>query len=465
MVNLRYHVPMMRIDIPQAAQTILDLLEAAGYEAYVVGGCVRDAILGRAPADWDITTSARPDVVKATMAAAGVRTVDTGLAHGTVTVIIDHEPFEVTTYRSDGTYSDGRHPDSIEFLERIDGDLARRDFTINAMAYNPSRGLVDHFGGQDDLRAGVLRAVGDPRERFAEDALRIVRGLRFAARFGLAIDAATSQAMHDLAHLLDNVAAERIWVEFAGLLEGAHAVDVLRAYSDVVFQIIPELEPEYEFDQRNPFHCYDVWEHTLHALEAAPVDMPAIERLALLLHDIGKPHCFTMGEDGKGHMYGHDKVGEPIARDVCKHLRLSRAETDTVTHLVRHHMFSIPDTPKSMRRFLLKHGPERAQQLFEIRRCDKSGIGRGKMPDAPMSIAFERAERLMDEQLNASPVFGAKDLAIGGADLIELGIPQGPQVGEALQALLQAVVDEEVPNERDALIEHARLFHARSSCI
>lgn len=450
-----YHI-RMDIEIPQSAQTILDLLETAGHEAYVVGGCVRDALMGRAPADWDITTSAEPGQIKELASQAGLRTVDTGIAHGTVTVIIDHEPFEVTTYRADGTYSDGRHPDSIEFLDRIDGDLARRDFTVNAMAYNPRRGLVDHFGGRQDLQAGILRAVGDPATRFTEDALRIVRGLRFAAQLGFVIEDDTARAMHELRGLLDDIAVERIWIEFAGLLRGKDAVPVLREYSDVVFTIIPELADEYEFDQHNPFHRYDVWEHTLHALEAAPPDMDATVRLALLLHDIGKPYCLTFGEDGKGHMYGHEKLGEPIARDVCHHLKLSRADTQTVTHLVRHHMFSIPDTEKAMRRFLLRHGPECAQQLFAVRRCDKSGIGRGQMVESPMSVAFAKAEQLMDEQLNAEPVFGVKDLAISGRDLIDVGMPQGPAIGTALNALLDAVVDGELPNEREALLERAR---------
>lgn len=446
-----YHI-LMDIEIPQSAQTILDLLEAAGHEAYVVGGCVRDALMGRVPNDWDITTSAKPEQIKAAAADAGLKTVDTGIKHGTVTVIVNHEPFEVTTYRADGTYSDGRHPDYIEFLDRIDGDLARRDFTINAMAYNPTRGLVDHFGGQRDLEAGILRAVGDPRERFTEDALRIVRGLRFAARLGFTIEPETSNAMHELRNLLDDIAVERIWIEFAGLLCGPYAVPVLREYHDIVFVIIPELAVEYEFDQHNPFHVYDVWEHTLHALEAAPPDMDATVRLALLLHDIGKPHCLVIDEEGRGRALGHDKEGEPIAREVCKRLKLSRAQCETVTHLVAHHMFHIPDTERAMRRFLVRHGERHAQELFAIRRCDKIGLGHEQPPDNPMSVAFAKAEKLMDEQLNAEPVFGIKDLAVNGLDLIELGMEPGPSIGNVLQTLLEAVVDGDVSNEREALI-------------
>ena len=320
------------------------------------------------------------------------------------------------------------------------------------MAYNPARGLVDHFGGQADLQTGILRAVGDPYERFTEDALRIVRGLRFAAQLGFSIEERTSQAMHELRGLLDDIAVERIWVEFAGLLCGAYAVPVLREYHDVVFTIIPELAVEYEFDQHNPFHVYDVWEHTLHAFEAAPSDMDATVRLALLLHDIGKPHCLVIDEDGRGWAIGHDKEGEPIARKVCHDLKLSREQCETVTHLVANHMFQIPDTERAMRRFLVRHGADHAQQLFAIRRCDKIGLGREQPPDNPMSVAFAKAEKLMDEQLNAEPVFGVKDLAINGRDLIDAGIPQGPVIGETLKKLLDAVIDEEVANERETLL-------------
>ena len=442
---------MKRIDIPNNARVIIDLLQAAGYEAFVVGGCVRDALLGSEPNDWDITTSATPDEIKAAVQPAGLACIDTGIAHGTVTVLADSAPFEVTTYRADGAYSDGRHPDSVSFLKHIDGDLARRDFTVNAMAYNPSCGIVDLHGGRDDLAAGVLRAVGQPDERFTEDALRIVRGLRFAATFGFDIEPDTSAAIHNLRGLLANVAVERIWSEFSGMLRGQHVVDTMRAYSDVVFAIIPELEAEYGFDQHNSFHKYDVWEHTLHALEAAPPSMDAITRFALLLHDIGKPHCLTFDDDGRGHTYGHEKVGEPIARGICTRLKLPNAQKDLIAHLVRWHMFSIPDTEKTMRRFLLKHGPERAQLLFDLRRCDKAGLGYAQAPDSPLSVAFAKAELLMEEQLNAQSVFGVKDLAVDGKDLMAWGIPQGPEIGRVLQKLLLAVVDGELANTKESL--------------
>ena len=431
------------------------MLEAAGFEAYVVGGCVRDAIMGRKPGDWDICTSALPEQTKAVMGAAGVKCADTGIKHGTITVIVDGEAFETTTYRSDGSYSDGRHPDSVEFLTSIEGDLARRDCTVNAMAYNPERGLVDLYGGQDDISAHVLRCVGDPVTRFTEDGLRILRGLRFASVLGFEIDPKTSAAIHDMRELLSSVSVERLWIEFSKLLCGTRCVEVLREFSDVVAMIIPELEPEFGFDQKNPFHVYDVWEHTLHTLQAAPPEMNATVRFALLLHDIGKPSCFFMGDDGVGHAYGHEKAGEGIARAICERLHTPRETRETVAYLVRWHMFSIPETPKAMRRFLVKHGETRTRQLFAVRACDKSGIGRGQMPDAPMSIAFAKAEKLLEEQLAEQPVFGIRDLAINGRDLLELGFPQGPELGRELNRLLEAVVDGELENTREALLVRA----------
>lgn len=452
----RYNGTMNEIEVPHKAQHIIDLLEAAGFEAFVVGGCVRDAIMGRTPNDWDITTSARPAQIEQVMADAGLTTLATGVKYGTVTVRVEHESFETTTFRADGPYSDGRHPDSVELLERIDGDLARRDFTVNAMAYNHKTGIVDLHGGQDDLSRRVLRAVGDPHTRFDEDALRILRGMRFSSVLGFAIEPKTAAAMHADRLLLERVSAERIWAELAKLLCGPDAVRILREYRDVIAVPIPELEPEFDFDQHNPFHAYDVWEHTLHALAAAKPDASAPMRLGLLLHDIGKPHCLTIDESGRGHMYGHEKVGESIARGVCRRLRLSRAATDEVTSIVRWHMFTIPDTPRSMRRFLLKHGPELSQELFAVRRCDKVGLGREQPEDSPLNVAFAKAEALMEEQLAAAPVFGVKNLAVGGADLMELGLAEGPGIGQMLGRLLEAVVDGEVANERQPLLDYAR---------
>lgn len=450
-------------EIPQGASRVLGLLCDAGFEAYVVGGCVRDAALGRAASDWDICTQARPEQVKDVMAAAGVKTSDTGIKHGTVTVIVDGEAYETTTYRSDGTYSDGRHPDGVEFLNSIEGDLSRRDFTVNAMAYSPQRGLVDLHGGAEDLASGTIRAVGDAASRFVEDALRIMRALRFASVLGFAIEPATAQALHECRDLLRQIAAERIWAELSKLLCGSGAVEILREYADVVAVVLPELEPMFGFDQHNPFHHYDVWEHTLHALAAAPPEMDADLRFAVLLHDVGKPLCLTFDEKGLGHMYGHEKAGEPIADAACRRLHVPNATRERVVHMVRWHMFSIPDTPKAMRRFLLKHGEQGARDLFAVRRCDIAGFGHPVSPDAPMSVAFATAQELIEELLAQSCVFGIGDLAVNGHDLMELGFAQGPQLGQALKTLLEAVVDENVPNDRDALLVYAQELLAETA--
>lgn len=447
---------MENLNIPYDAQRILDLLEDAGFEAYVVGGCVRDALLGIEPHDWDICTNARPEQTKTVMAAANVKTVDTGIQHGTVSVIIDGVSYETTTYRADGVYTDGRHPDDVQFLERIDGDLSRRDFTVNAMAYSPRRGFVDHFGGQEDLAAGLLRAVGDPVARFEEDALRIMRALRFASTYGLRIESATAQALHECRQLLEHVSVERIWNELERLLMGPGAVAMLREFRDIVAVVIPELEPTFDFDQHNPFHRYDVWEHTLHALEAAPPDMGSDLRFAVLLHDVAKPQCLFIGEDGLGHMYGHESVGEPIAQQVCKRLRVPNAVRERVVHAVRWHMFSIPDTPKAMRRFLVKHGEQGVRDLFAVRRCDIAGFGHEIPADAPMSIAFAKAQELFEAQLNEQPVFGVKDLAVSGRDLLDAGFEQEPQLGKMLRELLDKVVDGELENDRDSLLAYAK---------
>ena len=442
----------MRIEIPASAALILNLLEGAGFEAYVVGGCVRDAIMGRIPNDWDITTSAKPEETKTVLARASIQTADTGIRHGTITAIIGSVPFEITTYRSEGTYSDGRHPDSVSFLDRIDGDLARRDFTINAMAYSPIRGFVDRFSGREDIEKKLIRAVGEPEKRFGEDALRILRCIRFASQLGFSIDPKTSRAVHESRDLLKQVSVERIWTEFSKLLCGKDAVEILREYRDVVAVFIPEIAEEFDFNQYNLYHRYDVWEHTLHALQAAPSDADAAFRFAVLLHDIAKPRCYTFDEEkGIGHMYGHEKVGAEIASEICIRLKLPNAQRHRIVSLVAHHMFTIPDTPKSMRRFLVKHGEEGARELFQMRICDRTGMGIPVDPINKLSIAFARAQELLEEELAEQTVFKLKDLAINGHELLELGCEQGPLIGKTLNELFAEVVDGDLPNDHEIL--------------
>ena len=305
------------IIIPQHALTVVERLERYGYEAYVVGGCVRDSLMGRCPKDWDVCTNALPEEVLRVFKRFHV--IKTGLQHGTVTVMVDKQPVEVTTFRIDGNYTDNRHPDSVNFVSRVEEDLARRDFTINAMAYNPARGLVDAFGGQEDLQARIIRCVGEPDERFNEDGLRILRALRFAARYDFGIETETAFSMHRNRHLLENVSVERIFSELKGILVGEGVLGMMQAFPDIFSVIIPELAPAVGFDQRNPHHCYDVWTHTAHAVQAAPAD--EVLRLALLLHDIAKPATFTMGEDGKGHFYGHGEKAQKWPEISCSSSR------------------------------------------------------------------------------------------------------------------------------------------------
>ena len=440
------------IEVPDAALHVIGLLEAAGKRAYVVGGCVRDALLGRAMNDWDITTSARPDEVKAIMAAAGIKTADTGIKYGTVTVLADGQAFETTTFRSDGAYSDGRHPDSVELLGSIEGDLARRDFTVNAMAYNPREGIVDLHGGMEDLKAGILRCVGDAHTRFAEDALRIMRGLRFSAQLGFAIEKGTAEAIHADAGLLGRVSAERIAAELSKLVCAPYMGKVLLEFSDVVSTVLPEIAPSIGFDQRNRHHCYTVWEHCVHTSEhAAPEDLTM--RYAALFHDIGKPACFFMGDDGQGHFYGHRTVSSDLFARIAKRLKLPRKLADQVELLVRYHDANLPTTAKGMRHWALKFGRDTVRQIFELHRCDVSALAPDIVHEALANI--DAAQAFFEDAISEVQVSSTRDLAVNGRDLLGLGLPEGPAIGKALGALLEAVVDGELENEPQALLAYA----------
>lgn len=432
---------------------IIDLLEAAGHSACVVGGCVRDALLGRAPHDWDITTSASPEQTKAVMARAGLQTADTGIKYGTVTVLVDGEPFETTTFRSDGSYSDGRHPDSVELLDAIDGDLARRDFTVNALAYNPRTGIVDLFGGQEDLQRGVLRCVGDAHARFSEDALRIMRALRFAAQLGFSIEGNTAAAVHADAGLLQRVSAERIFAELSKLVAAPHMRAVMLDYADVLAVVLPEIEASIGFEQHNTHHCYTVWEHCVRACEYAAPNDPTM-RYAALFHDIGKPACFFMGDDGQGHFYGHREVSADLFAGIAKRLKFPRKLAQQVEVLVRYHDANPPTTAKGMRRWALEFGADTVRQIFQIHRCDVSALAPHIVEPAFADI--NAMEAFFEESIAEVHVTGTRDLAVNGRDLLELGVPQGPDVGRVLSALLAAVVDGELENERGALLARAQ---------
>ena len=438
------------IQIPEHALTVVERLERYGYEAYVVGGCVRDSLLGRSPKDWDVCTNALPEEVLRVFRRFHV--IKTGLQHGTVTVMVSHQPVEVTTFRIDGAYTDNRHPDSVNFVSRVEEDLARRDFTINAMAYNPTRGLVDAFGGQEDLRAGIIRCVGEPDARFNEDGLRILRALRFAARYNFGIETETAFSIHRNRHLLENVSVERIFAELKGILVGEGVLGMMQAFPDVFAVIIPELASAIGFDQRNPHHCYDVWTHIAHAVQAGPAD--EVLRLALLLHDIAKPATYTLGEDGKGHFYDHGQVGADMARDILLHLKSDTATLQNVVTLVREHDRVLPTTAPGMRRLIGKLGIGTLQQLLSIKQADMSAQSTHEREQKQATL--REARLLLEDVLDEAPAFTVSDLAITGRDLIALGVKPGPAMGNILKTLLSEVQDELLPNTPGALSTRAR---------
>lgn len=437
------------LSIPQDAALILRLCRQAGHQAYVVGGCVRDALLGRTPQDWDICTSATPQEMLRIF--DGYRVVETGLKHGTLTVVLGHTPYEVTTFRVEEGYADHRHPDQVRFVHDVREDLARRDFTVNAMAWSPEEGLVDAFGGQEDLRVGIIRCVGDAATRFGEDALRILRALRFAAAYGFRIDGDTSAAIHALQPTLRHVAAERIRVELGKLLCGRSAAEILRQYPDVLHTILPETRAMYGFEQHTPYHRYDVWEHTLHALDAAPAE--EILRWALLLHDTGKPEAFTLDAAGVGHAYGHGKISAEKAESAMARLKMDRATWEDVTSLVEKHDMPLPVERKLMKRCLRQLGERRLRLLIRLQCADALGTGNCLREEAEQ-LARARFQ-LLDELLAEDACVSLKQLQVNGRDLLAAGHPAGKALGQTLERLLEEVMEETLPNQREALLRRA----------
>ena len=435
------------VRIPEPVRTILARLEAAGYEAWCVGGAVRDALLGRTASDWDVASSALPEAV---LDLFGPDALPTGLRHGTVTVKTAGGGVEVTTFRRDGAYLDNRHPDHVEFTGSLAEDLSRRDFTVNAIAMNLRGELADPFGGRADLAAGVLRAVGNPEERFREDGLRIMRGLRFASKLGFAVEAETEAAVRRCASLLKNIAPERLREETTGLLCGGHAERVLLDYPDILGVFLPEIIPCVGFAQRNKHHCFDVWGHTARSVgEVKP--MPVL-RWTMLLHDLGKPECFTLGDNGQGHFYGHWRVSVEKGGAILDRLRFDNQSKRTILTLVDRHDSELPLDEKIVRRRLRQLGEETVRLLLEVKRADN-------LAQAPAYRDRQRLigqwEALLDMVLAEESCFSLRQLAVKGGDLTALGAA-GPRVGEVLEALLDRVVDGELPNDRGALLDYAR---------
>lgn len=441
----------MKIEIPEQVKYIMKTITNAGYEAYVVGGCVRDSILGRIPEDWDITTSARPEQVKALFH----RTIDTGIQHGTVTVMVEKQGFEVTTYRIDGKYEDNRHPSEVTFTPSLEEDLKRRDFTINAMAYSEETGLVDLFDGLGDIERKIIHCVGDPRERFKEDALRIMRAIRFSAQLGYTIEEGTREAIRELSPNLCNISAERIQVELVKLLTSDHPDDLRVAYEAGVTKVIlPEFDVMMKTPQNHPHHKYNVGEHTLHSL--LEIESDKCLRLAMLLHDMGKPSTLATDAEGITHFHGHPFVSERMAKEILRRLKFDNDTIQKVTRLVRFHDYGNGVEPdlRMVRRAVCKMGEDIFPDFLKVKRADVLAQSLYLREEKLASI--ERWGELYQEICEKHQCVSLKTLAVTGSDLIAAGRQPGRELGELLDHLLDLVLEHPEYNTKEILLEQAK---------
>lgn len=418
-----------------------------GFDAYAVGGCVRDTMLSRVPQDWDITTDAKPEQVKALFR----HTIDTGIQHGTVTVMIEHEGFEVTTYRIDGEYEDARHPKEVQFTSNLLEDLKRRDFTINAMAYNEKVGLVDAFDGIGDLEKGIVRCVGVATERFSEDALRMLRAVRFAAQLGFSIEDGTKEAIRELAGNIAKVSAERIQVELVKLLVSKHPEEIRTAYETGLTKVfLPEFDHMMETQQNHPHHCYNVGEHTIEAMKNIEADK--VLRLTMLLHDVAKPVCISTDEKGTHHFYGHEKEGSQMAKKILRRLKFDNATTDRVCKLVQCHDDRPPIDERAIRRAINRNGLEQYPALFSVKRADILAQSERKREEKLAYLAeYEKQYALIMEKQQCLTI---KQLAVTGTNLIEAGMSPGKEIGEMLNQLLEIVLENPEENTKEKLISY-----------
>lgn len=434
------------MNLPQYVTQCLDALESAGYASYAVGGCVRDACLGLTPHDYDLCTAALPEQTEAVF--AGKQLVLAGKKHGTVGVVTDCGVVEITTFRTEGDYRDNRHPNWVSFVPEVEQDLARRDYTMNAMAYSPKRGFADPFGGRADLRAKVLRAVGDPEQRFQEDSLRILRGVRFAVRFGFSVEEETEQAMSSQAELMDNLARERVFDELCKLLPLVNAEDLCR-FAPILAAVIPELRPMIGFDQHSPHHAYDLFTHVAHVVEAVPGDLTL--RWAALLHDVGKVPAFTQDATGRGHFYGHAQVGAEMADGILRRLKAPSALREQAVTLIGGHMTRLEPNRKTLRRQLGRMGWDTMDKLLSLQEADMGSKGTGNPEELEQ---FAQVRGLLEEIKAENACLRVTDLAVNGRDLMAMGYT-GKAIGDCLNALLERVLDETLPNERQALLQAA----------
>ncbi len=435
--------------LPEKVKKIISSLENSSYEAFAVGGCVRDSLLGKNPTDYDITTSAFPEETKEVF--KNEHLIETGIKHGTVTVLMDGEAFEITTFRIDENYLDNRRPEKVLFTRSLEEDLSRRDFTVNAMAYSEKTGVVDIFGGISDLEHGIIRTVGDADARFSEDALRIMRALRFSSVLGFEIEKETADSIFRNRALLKNISVERIYSEFTKLLCGKDAKKVIFEHSDTIFEIVPELYVLKGFDQHHFRHYLDAFEHTLAVLENVPPEKCL--RFAALFHDIAKPLCQSFDESGTAHYYGHAQKSAEIAEAVLRRLKADSETVKTVCELIKRHEDRFEPNPKAVKRLLGKIGPELFEKLLLLMEADEMG----KRAEFRLSKdVFEEFRSLAAEIIEKNECFSLKNLAVNGADLISAGFEPGKQMGEILETLLEKVIEGEIPNEKEALLYFAK---------
>lgn len=444
----------MTMDMPKNVDTAINLLQSAGFEAYAVGGCVRDSLLGKTPNDWDITTSAKPEDMKSVF--ADFHCIDTGIKHGTVTVVIDGEPLEITTFRLDGEYEDNRHPKSVTFTSNLGADLGRRDFTVNAMAYSKKTGTVDLFGGQNDLKNKIIRCVGDPDRRFNEDALRILRALRFASALDFEIEEKTAQSLLKNRALLGNISEERIAKELLKLVCGKGAKRILTDFAPVLFEILPELQPMYKNSHDNPHHCYDIYEHTLIAVES--IDPEPTLRFAMLLHDCGKPAVKKFDENGVAHFYGHQRISAEISAQILARLKVSNKFRDEILFLVSNHdRWELYENTEKMPRYLSKFGLDGVLKLLKVMCADVLA----QSPEYRYRLdQIADAEEIAKNLAVQKPCLSLRELQINGRTLMDIGIPQGRKLGAVLAQLLDEVIDGVTKNTQEALTTRAREIYS-----
>lgn len=436
----------MTIQLPEDVKKIIEIIEKAGYEAYAVGGCVRDSLLMRNPNDWDITTSAKPEKVKELFK----KTIDTGIEHGTVTIMMHHVGYEVTTYRIDGEYEDARHPKNVTFTSNLIEDLKRRDFTINAMAYNDRSGIVDAFDGISDLEKGIIRAVGNPRERFDEDALRMMRAVRFSAQLGYSIEEDTKKAIKELFPNLQKISAERIQVELVKLVSSDHPEKMRDLYeTGITAVILPEFDKAMVTAQNNPHHCYTVGEHIIQSMAASDADKNI--RLAMLYHDIGKPECLTTDEKGIDHFYGHPEVSGRICKASLRKLKFDNDTIHTVVQLVTHHDYQILPEKKYVRRAMNRIGKDIFPLLLKVKQADLHAQSTYQREEKQEKL--DEICALYKEIIQENECVDLKGLAVTGSDLIAWGMKPGRELGEMLSQLLTVVIDDPGKNQKETLKE------------